>query len=79
MTEEECKCSERYGEGTVYTLDCPLHNSAAQIPKFALVPQGTKRVKGRVLQYDGNGYFTVLIRGDRRVYMHRDRLIFTNK
>lgn len=49
------------------------------LPRFALVPRGNKRVKGRVLSYDGNGYFTVLIAGDIRVYMHRDRLIFANK
>jgi hypothetical protein len=49
------------------------------IPRFALVPRGKQRVKGRVLSYEGNGYFTVLIPGDIKVFMHRDRLIFANK
>ena len=29
----------------------------------------------RVLAYEGNGYFTIL-RGEEKVFVHRDRLIF---
>lgn len=35
---------------------------------------GKRRVQ--VLTYDGNGFFTVLDKGDRRVFTHRDNLVF---
>lgn len=47
------------------------------LPRFAVLHRGTQRVRGRVLDYQGNGYFTVLIRGDIRLHIHRDRLTFT--
>ncbi len=47
-----------------------------QLPRFAVVPN---RGKARVLEYHGRGYFTVLLPRDVRLYVHRDRLTFTNK
>jgi len=29
-----------------------------------------------VLSYDGNGYFTILDKRDRRIFVHRSRLSF---
>lgn len=31
----------------------------------------------QVLSYDGNGYFTVLERDDSRMFVPRERLVFT--
>lgn len=44
-----------------------------KIPTHAILFQ-KRRVQ--VLTYDGNGFFTVLDRGDRRVFVHRDHLTF---
>lgn len=50
-------------------------SSEKKLPLFAVVPN---KGKGRVLEYHGNGYFTVLLPGDVRQYSHRKNLIFTN-
>lgn len=49
--------------------------SKNQLPRYAVVPN---RGKGRVLEYDGGGYFVVLLPGDIRLHAHRRNLTFTN-
>lgn len=49
---------------------------ASNLPLFAVVPN---KGKGRVLEYHGNGYFTILLPGDIKQYSHRKNLVFTNK
>lgn len=48
----------------------------SKLPMFAIVKN---RGKGRVLEYHGRGYFTVLLPKDVRLYVHRDNCTFTNK
>lgn len=45
-----------------------------RIPRKALLGLAKERVQ--VLSYDGNGYFTVLRKGDERVMAPRSRLTF---
>jgi hypothetical protein len=33
----------------------------------------------RILQYEGNGYFTVLTKRDERLFVPRHRIIFTKE
>lgn len=44
-----------------------------KLPTHAIL-FGRRRVE--VLTYDGNGFFTVLDRGDHRVFTHRSNLVF---
>jgi hypothetical protein len=47
-----------------------------QPPKYAIVPN---KGKGKVLEYNGKGYFTVLLPNNIRIFVHRRDLKFTNK
>ena len=47
-----------------------------ELPRYAVVPH---RGKGRVLSYDGQGYFLIQLPGGREVLAHRVDLVFTNK
>jgi len=46
-----------------------------ELPRFAVVPH---RGKGRVLGYEGEGYFLVKIPGGPQILAHRRDLTFTN-
>jgi hypothetical protein len=50
--------------------------SKKPLPRFAVVPH---RGKGRVLGYEGEGYFLVKIPGKPQIIAHRRDLTFTNK
>lgn len=70
------------GKGEVHEpapepTEVKTHNPP-KIPLYAFVDRGKKVVKGRVLSYEKNGYFTVLLPDDTRVYRHRTTLRFTN-
>lgn len=54
------------------------HHKPPKIPLYAFVERGDKWIKGRVLSYEKNGYFTVLLPNDVKVYKHRTVLKFTN-
>jgi len=50
--------------------------SGPQLPLYAVVPN---RGKGRVLKYDGNGYFVILLPDNVQLHAHRRNIKFTNK
>lgn len=47
-----------------------------ELPRYAIVPH---RGKGRVLKYDGQGYFLIKIPSGQEILAHRVDLTFTNK
>lgn len=51
-------------------------NDTERLPKFGVV-KGIGKCK--VLDYRGNGYFTLLDNKDHRRHVHRDRITFTNR
>lgn len=49
-----------------------------KLPTYGVIRRGKKKVQGRVTQYHGRGYFSLLLPGDIHVYKHRDAIEFTN-